>query len=62
MDYFYAQLLKKMENNLWQTKNLNKVVEKETPHDNNSIYACEELNRRIIASASSDYSIKLWEI
>ena len=42
--------------------NLNKVVEKEAPHDNNSIYACVELNRRIIASCSSDYSIKLWEI
>jgi len=46
----------------FENKNLKKVIEKEKPHDNGSIYAAIELNRRTIASCSSDYSIKLWEI
>ena len=43
-------------------KNLNKVVEKKGPHESNTVYSCVELNKRIIASGASDYSIKLWEI
>ena len=46
----------------FEKKNLNKVAEKKGPHDNNTVYSCVELNKRMIASGSSDYSIKLWEI
>ena len=46
----------------YETKNMKKVVEKEKAHDNNTIYTSIELNRGTIASCSSDYSIKLWEI
>ena len=45
-----------------EKKNLNKVAEKKGPHDNNTVYSCVELNKRIIASGSSDSTIKLWEI
>ena len=46
----------------FESKNLKKVVEKEKPHDSGTIYSAIELNRRIIASSSSDNTIKLWEI
>ena len=46
----------------FENKNLKKVIEKENPHDNYYIYSAIELNRKTIASCSSDYSIKLWEI
>ena len=46
----------------FESKNLKKIIEKENPHDNSSIYTAIELNRRTIASCSNDYSIKLWEI
>ena len=46
----------------YENKNLKKVIEKEKAHDNNYIYSSIELDRRTIASCSSDYSIKLWEI
>ena len=46
----------------YETKNLIKVSEKEKAHDNNYIYTSIELDRGTIASCSSDYSIKLWEI
>ena len=46
----------------FEKKTLNKIVEKKNAHDNKVIYSCCELNRRIIASSSDDYTIKLWEI
>ena len=45
----------------YENKNLKKVSEKEKAHDN-YIYSSIELNRGVIASCSSDNSIKLWEI
>lgn len=41
---------------------LKKVVENKNAHDNYSINSCIEINKRMIASCSNDYSIKLWQI
>ena len=45
----------------YEKKNLNKIVEKKNAHKE-YIYSCVELNKRIIASGSKDYTIQLWEI
>ena len=46
----------------FEKKNLKKVVENENAHGNYNIYTCIELNKRMIASGSTDYCIKLWQI
>ena len=45
----------------FEKKILNKIVEKKNAHNNNIIYSCIELNKKTIASCSSDNTIKLWE-